>query len=234
MTARPMIGLAAVVSAWLGLASPSATAGEAVFTTSAGTFWPPVTSLHEAHFRTVVHQERDYSCGSAAVATLLSFSYDHPVSEADAFAAMFAAGDREAIQRYGFSLADMQRYLASLGFASDGYRVTLDKVAEVGVPAITLINTHGYSHFVVIKGIKDGDVLVGDPAAGLKAIPRPQFEAMWQNIVFVIHGDLASGQRHFNRPDEWMVRRKAPFDSALSRQGLATFATMMPGLFEFH
>ena len=118
MNARPIIGLAAVTIAWMGLATPPAAAGEAVFATSAGTFTPSVTSLLESRFRTVVHQERDYSCGSAAVATLLSFHYDHPVSEDSAFTAMFVAGDQDTIQRYGFSLADMQRYLASLGFAS--------------------------------------------------------------------------------------------------------------------
>lgn len=230
MTPRRITALAA--ACLLGAAWP-ARAGEVAVSTSGGSFTVALTSLTEARFSKVIRQEHDFSCGSAALATLLTYHYDHPVSEDAVFAAMFEAGDQETIQRSGFSLADMQRYLAVLGYASDGFRVPLDKVAQAGVPAITLINTHGYNHFVVVKGVKDGDVLVGDPAAGLRTIPVAEFEGMAQGIVFVIRDDLGIGHDHFNQPGEWMVRRKAPFGTALDRQGLSTWSTMLPGLHEF-
>jgi len=219
--------LAALVSA------PPVQAAETMLTFAGGTVTVPVVSLREARFQSVVRQEHDFSCGSAALATLLTHHYNRPTKEAEVFEAMFATGDQQAIQRFGFSMADMQRYLASLGLRSDGYRVGLDKLAEAGVPAITLINTKGYNHFVVIKGIKDGDVLVGDPAMGMKAMPRAEFEAMWQGVIFVIHDDLDTGRSGFNRSEDWAVRRKAPFGTALSRNGLATLSVMLPGLREF-
>ena len=224
---------AGLTAAALLAGCPPAFAGSTMFTTFAGVVTVPVTSLREARFHTVIRQEHDFSCGSAALATLLTYHYGHPVSEDTVFNSMFEVGDRHTIEKFGFSLADMQRYLAAIGIRSDGYRVSLDKVAQVGVPVITLISTHGYNHFVVIKGIKDGDVLVGDPAAGLRAIPRPKFEAMWQGIAFVIRDDIADGRKSFNRPDEWGVRRDAPAGTALDRQGLATFSTMLPQLFQF-
>ena len=229
MTIRLISALAAMLIA----AAPSAQAGEAVLITPAGQISVSVNSLREARFGTVVRQLHDFSCGSAAVATLLTYHYGHPVTEDAAFATMFAVGDQNAIQKWGFSLADMQRYMEALGYHADGFRIPLDKLEEVGVPAIVLITTKGYSHFVVIKGIKDGDVLIGDPAAGLRAIPRPQFEAMWQGIIFVIRDNVETGKAGFNRPEEWAVRRKAPFGTALDRHGLATFSTMLPELFQF-
>ncbi len=42
----------------------------------------------------------------------------------------------------------------------------LEKLDNEGVPAIVLINERGYHHFVVVKGYKNGRVLVGDPARG--------------------------------------------------------------------
>lgn len=218
--------------AGLLLATP-VQAAETTLTFAGGTVTVPVVSLREARFKSVVRQEHDFSCGSAALATLLTHHYKRPTSEAQVFEAMFAAGDQQAIQRFGFSMADMQRYLATLDLRSDGYRVGLEKLAEVGVPAITLISTKGYNHFVVIKGIKGGDVLVGDPAMGLKAMPRAEFEAMWQGVIFVVHDDVENGRDTFNRPEDWAVRRKAPFGTALSRNGLATFSVMLPGLHEF-
>lgn len=228
MTRLPTAALAAVLM-W----AASANAGEMRVNTAGGTAHVAVTSLKEARFKSVVRQQYDFSCGSAALATLLTYHYGRPLSEEDAFRSMFAVGDQQVIQKYGFSLADMQRYLTSLGLRSDGFKVGLDKYLQVGVPAITLISTKGYNHFVVIKGMKGGDILVGDPALGLKSIPRPEFEAMWQGIVFVIRDDLASGRQAFNRDDEWAVKRTAPFGTALNRRGLATFSVALPGLFEF-
>ena len=49
-------------------------------------------------------------------------------------------------------------------------RRPLDKLASAGIPAIVLINEHGYNHFVVIKGMRDERVLIGDPSGGR---PRP-------------------------------------------------------------
>lgn len=228
MTPRLLLAVLAAM-----VAAAPAPAAETTLTFAGGTVTVPVVSLREARFKSVVRQEHDFSCGSAALATLLTHHYQRPTTEAQAFQSMFAAGDQQAIQRFGFSLADMQRYLATLGLRSDGYRVGLDKLAEVGVPAITLINTKGYNHFVVIKGVKGGDVLVGDPAMGLKAVPRAEFESMWQGVMFVIHDDIDHGRDGFNRPEDWAVRRKAPFGTALSRNGLATFSVMLPGLHEF-
>ncbi|HIJ64078.1 MAG TPA: C39 family peptidase [Rhodospirillaceae bacterium] len=230
MPAVKILGACLVLA---GLAGGDAAAGDLPMTTPAGSFNLPVISLREARFHTVIRQHHDFSCGSAAVATLLTYHYDRPMGEDEVFSAMFQAGDQETIRRSGFSMADMQSYLGELGYHADGFRISLDELAAAAIPAITLINTHGYSHFVVVKGIRDGDVLVGDPAAGLRVVRRAEFEAIWVGISFVIRDEADSARRHFNQSGEWMVRRKAPFASAIDRRGLATFSAMLPGLFEF-
>jgi predicted double-glycine peptidase len=45
----------------------------------------PVTSLKEARFLRTIHQRFDFSCGSAAVATLLTYQYGYPVTEQAVF-----------------------------------------------------------------------------------------------------------------------------------------------------
>src|SRR5690606_15568794 len=120
--------------------------------------------LKEARFRTTLPQQYDFSCGSAATATLLTFQYGYPVSEEDVFVQMYRNGDQRKIQTEGFSLLDMRRYLESQGFTADGFELPLDKLLEEGLPAIVLLNDRGYRHFVVVKGLRDGRVLLGDPA----------------------------------------------------------------------
>lgn len=199
-----------------------------------GHFSVPVVTLKEARFRTIIKQQYDFSCGSAAVASLLTFHYDTPTSEQDVFTAMWEVGNQEKIKQYGFSLLDMKNYLEGNGFQADGFRITLDKLLEVGIPAITLINTNGYKHFVVVKGIGGPEVLLGDPALGVRIMDREAFEGIWSGIAFVVRTKVDTGREHFNSDDDWAVRAKAPFGTALTRQGLASFTmnlTRGPGNF---
>jgi uncharacterized protein len=190
----------------------------------------PVISYQARPFLTVVRQEHDFSCGSAAVATLLTYHYDRPTTEREAFEAMYAVGDKAKIQREGFSLLEMKTYLESLGYQADGFRVSLEKVAHVGVPVIVLIETRGYKHFVVIKGLQDGRVLVGDPARGVEVMSQADFLQLWKDgIVFAIHNADAVGRQHFNIAAEWKLRPTAPVGSGVDRTGLASFTVMLPG-----
>ncbi len=73
-----------------------------------GTFNVQLTSMKEARFNTTIRQQYDFSCGSAALATLLTYHYQDPVSEGVVFKAMYDRGDKAKIQEYGFSLLDIK------------------------------------------------------------------------------------------------------------------------------
>ena len=178
-----------------------------------------VTSLKEARFKGTIRQQYDFSCGSAAVATLLTYQFGQPVSEAEVFAKMYARSDRRKVQREGFSLLDMRRYFQSRGYRADGFELPLDKLLEERVPAIVLINQRGYRHFVVIKGLRDNRVLIGDPSAGTRTIPRDRFERIWDNrVLFVVHNrrELA----RFNLDSDWRMAPTGPSNLGIQRNGL--------------
>jgi predicted double-glycine peptidase len=211
--------LAALAMLAMALAACDAHAGSTEVRAANGSYTVRLTSLKEARFRTTVRQQYDFSCGSAAVATLLTYQYGQPVSETDVFARMYAHGDQAKIREEGFSLLDMRRYFESLGYEADGFELPLDKLAEEGVPAIVLLNERGYRHFVVVKGLRNGRVLVGDPALGTRALPRERFEKLWDNrVLFVVHNrrELA----HFNTAGDWRVAPPAPVGLAIQRDGL--------------
>lgn len=196
-----------------------------------GAFAVPLKSLSEVRFATTVRQRQDWSCGSAAVATLLTYHYDHSMTEQQALEAMYARGDQAKIQREGFSLLDIKLFLESLGYQADGFETGLDKLAQVGVPAIVVINDSGYNHFVVVKGLRHGNVLVGDPAKGARVIPRAQFEAMWQpRIVFVITSRREGVA--FNAARDWRYMA-APLGNAVDRASLGSTLLARPGAGDF-
>lgn len=174
-----------------------------------------VTSLKEEHFRTTIQQQYDFSCGSAALATLLTFHYEDPVSEADVFKAMYDIGDKEKIHREGFSLLDMKNYLERKGYQADGFRISLERLKDLGVPAVVLVNHKGFKHFVIIKGVTDKEVLLGDPALGSRVVQRSEFEPMWNGLVFLVRNKKEVAMLHFNRRQDWHVKEKGPLAMAL-------------------
>lgn len=230
------IALAAVVGgAALDAAVMSASlAGPAVVQGAGGSFAVPVMSLKEKRWTNVVRQQYDFSCGSAAVATLLTYHYETPVDEARAFEEMFVRGNQAKIQAEGFSMLDIKQFLDRRGLRSDGFRMTLDKLADIGVPAIVLINTGGYRHFVVVKGVKPERILVADPAFGTTIWPRDRFEAAWGGgIVLAAREGIEVAQVHFGDIPDWQIRPKAPIGQGIDRSGLATFTLTLPGRHEF-
>lgn len=191
-----------------------------------------VTSLKEARFKRTIKQQYDFSCGSAALATLLTYQYNYPVSEQTAFAQMYEHGDQAKIRQQGFSLLDIRRFLDEHGFVADGYELPLQKLAETNTPAIVLITEHGYHHFVVVKGLRNGRVLIGDPATGTRPIPLSSFEEKWEDhVFFVIHNK--PGQALFNDPRDWRVAPAAPLYTGISRDSLynVTIPKLGPGDF---
>lgn len=211
---RSGVLLAAAAAVWAGFAAP----GEAQVRfhgEAGGSFTVDVVSWRDIPFRTVVRQQFDYSCGSAAVATLLRFHYGVRINEAEVFQAMYERGDQERIQDVGFSMLDMRNYLEARGFRADGLRLSLDRLASLQTPAIALITHNDYRHFVVIKGIDAGRVLVGDPTFGLQIYTRAEFEAVWNGVVLAIREPPEGWPAPaYDEEGEWRPWSTAPLDMA--------------------
>ncbi len=198
-----------------------------------GEFTIAVVSWRDIPFRTVVRQQYDYSCGSAALATLLRFHYGVDVRETQVFQAMYAVGDQAHIRQVGFSMLDMKRYLESRGFEADGLRLSLDRLASLNLPAIALVTRGSYRHFVVVKGIRDGRVLVGDPTFGLQTYSRADFEAIWNGVVLAIrHAPDGTQAPTFNRAEEWRPWAVAPVGDAPGPADPAQVLVGMPELYQ--
>jgi predicted double-glycine peptidase len=179
----------------------------------------PVASVSERRFWATIRQKYDYSCGSASLATLLTYQYGIKVNEDEAFREMFARGDQPKIRREGFSLLDIKHYLEAHGFQADGFELPLDKLEQAHVPAIVLIRESGYNHFVVIKGLMKGRVLIGDPSVGTRVLGRGAFETAWtSHILFVIRDHQAMAR--FNAPTDWAVAPLSPIAEGLAHGGL--------------
>ncbi|MEH6652260.1 MAG: C39 family peptidase [Motiliproteus sp.] len=211
------------------LSAPTSMAGAVNISNPFGSFNVQAKSLQEMRWDSVIQQKYDFSCGSAAVATLLTFHYNTPTNEEDVFQAMIKVGDRAKIQKNGFSMLDMKRYLDSRGFRSDGFKISLDKLIKIGMPGITLLNTQGYRHFVVVKGIDSNHVLIADPAVGSVVVPREYFETIWNGAILGARSYVEVAKQNFNSDRDWRIRPRSPIDQGISRAGLGPLLISLPG-----
>lgn len=194
-----------------------------------------VDSFQERRFSRILQQEYDFSCGSAALASLLSFHYDYDISEQQVFRSMLALADENKVRQQGFSMLDMKRYLASEGYEADGFRMPLRDLREkVRLPLIVLVNLDGYRHFVVIKGISRNEVLIGDPARGLRTYSHQEFETFWDGAAFVIRNHLEQGRRQFlATADDWPEVPRAPLQHGQESPSLGQTLPYWPSLREW-
>jgi predicted double-glycine peptidase len=145
----------------------------------------------EDQFRGIVRQAYDYSCGSAALTTLLNGYVDVGVTmtEQQVMNGLLKFGETEKIvDRRSFSLLDMKRFVGAIGFESGGYKGEFSDLVKQGQPAIVPISYAGFKHFVVFKAYKNGRVYVADPAVGNISFDETRFKDIWENnTLFLIN-----------------------------------------------
>ena len=111
---------------------------------------------------------------------------------------------------------------------------TMDKIAKNRIPSIVLIEIKGYRHFVLIKGVRGDEVIVGDPALGTAIYKKAKFDGLRVgNIALLIRNQTKIARSHFNQQEDWSIRADAPVESAINRYGLSNFNTSLPGHNEF-
>ncbi len=157
-----------------------------------------VRSFKDLREEGVILQKLDYSCGAAALATVLSSFFQDQISEDIVIGFIFIHGQtpEEGLKKYfrrkGFSLLDLKRFSEFRGYKAAGYKdMTLQDLVEVlqeeRVPLLVSINPFGYHHFVVVRGIQGNRIFLADPALGNITMTLARFESVWvDGIGFVL------------------------------------------------
>jgi len=182
-----------------------------------------VESMQERRYRNLVRQHTDYSCGAAALATLLKYAYHLDADEATVIEGMMGVSDPALVRERGFSLLDIKRYVESLGMRGRGYRVDESRLRSLRVPGLVLMDVRGFRHFVVLKQVAGDVVEVADPILGNRSVPLPEFLQSWPSrAVFVVIGS------DFDRNTVLLQPGERPSARALyARQGPITDAELV-------
>jgi len=184
-----------------------------------------VESVQERKFAHLVRQQKDFSCGAAALATIFRYAYDRRnATETAVLKGLFRVSDPKVVRRKGFSLLNMKDYAQRLGMRARGYKVQSEKLEAVAIPTIVLLDLQGYKHFVVLKKVEGDRAYIGDPALGNKVMDRSKFVESWNNVIFAVIGNGFDQETALLQPREPLsARRLEDTFAPVPRQELVDF-----------
>jgi predicted double-glycine peptidase len=137
----------------------------------------------------VVKQQLDYSCGSAALATLLQFYFGDKKSEKEILDRLFAPlneKQKKIKARKGFSLLDLRTVARTMGYEAAGFKLPFQQLSRLSAPVIVHLEMEGYKHFAVLRGMSWSRVYLADPARGNLRMSLERFQGEWTGVIFVL------------------------------------------------
>ena len=187
----------------------------------------PLRSMRDLRDANVIKQRFDYSCGAAALATILRYGLGDNVGERQVLEQLFGLLSDQELQetlRQGFSLLHLQRVAQARGYRAEGFRLEPQFLSGLSGPVIVYIQPRGYRHFAVLRGIKDDRVFLADPSLGNIRLPMYRFLESWLDdsgtgVIFVV--EPTSGLAEGNTPLMLSVRGPAQPEILTARELLA-------------
>ena len=121
-------------------------------------------------------QNLDYSCGSAAVATILRSFYGKDIYERDVLDELLKVDDDGTA-----SFSDLEKVVKKFGFKAGGFSMSFADLKRMKIPAIVYLRYRSQDHFSVTRGVNEEGLLkLGDPSWGNRKFSKWQFKSMWE------------------------------------------------------
>ena len=125
-------------------------------------------------FKGVTKQSTDYSCGAAALSTLITGLVENShVTENDVMKTI--AESSKSNKADGYTLVDLMNVSTKLGYYAEWQKVSTKEIDKIHIPVMLLIGLNSsFPHFVVLKGIDNGEAFLADSIRGNIRVPYKQ------------------------------------------------------------
>jgi len=208
---------------------------------------------HVGRFTSVVQQKLDYSCGAAALATILTYSMKRPISE-DQILVMLKQhrhlSGLNYLEENGISLRELEHIAKTLGYKAGWRKILPIHLSKIAPPLIVFTSPEGQSHFSVLVAIYENNVYLADPTLGNIKMSLQDFIAIWapssqkygyalaiENMEQVIGDHAVKTGTDFNKllPHSWFTAEEAILaDHAFLVQAGITVAEITLGQSRVH
>lgn len=185
--ALPFVSILAMLCSCSGPAELISNAGYGVVPKVAGTAsWQSLQTEH------VVMQQHEYSCGAAALATMMTYYFGNPTSELEILGnvdQLFSEKEGAVIRAAGLSISELGEVAKARGYQSAAVQLAPDVLTNLPGPVIIFIRVDGYAHFAVLREVVNGRALVADPSRGNLSLTIPELLDVWQGETLVLGRD---------------------------------------------
>ena len=162
-----------------------------------------VATWNELKWENIKRQQFDYSCGAAALSTLIEYYFNDPAPEGmlltDMFERLNEKFQKDRRER-GFSIQDLKLQAESMGYVAAGAKLTPEMLMSLKGPVIVLLEGEKINHFVVLKGIKDGKAFFADPQRGNIRYELRRFLPKWNGLALVL------GKKGYGLPTDHLLK----------------------------
>lgn len=137
----------------------------------------------------VVLQKKDFSCGAAALATLLTYSLNYPITEEKLLNdTLNRLNEEEKKNRAlaGFTLLDLKRTAEAEGFRAVGIKAKLTDLPKISRPILVHVKVEEYQHFAVLRQVRGGRYFLADPSRGNLRMSEERFSSEWSGYAMLV------------------------------------------------
>jgi predicted double-glycine peptidase len=121
-------------------------------------------------FDGIVEQSHDYSCGTAALATLMHGIGNSQVTEE----ALIKSIDPNHAKDKGYSLRELESAAVKQGYMAGFRKISKTELPKAKLPVVLLIGKNSdFPHYVVLKGVVNNIAFLADPMRGNIRIEYP-------------------------------------------------------------
>lgn len=146
-------------------------------------------SYVDLKFAYTVRQQRDFTCGAAALATILKFHYGMPVTEEMIFWMIINRYTAEQLKQkvqVGFSFEDLIFVAEKLGFKTQAAVITSAELEKLNGPVILQLNLKKFDHFSVLRKKTADTAYMSDPVFGQITLDEKEFKGEFKGAVLAI------------------------------------------------
>ena len=154
---------------------------------------PPIGDRPESYLAqrtdSTILQHQDFTCGAASLATLLTYYWGRPTTEAEALGTLkqrYTEKQIAAISQNGMSFDDLIFMAGHFGFSGEGAKVPLDQLADLSGPVIVHLDKGSLKHFVVLRKVGDDVYYVADPVVGQLTMNRYEFSEQYTGNALAV------------------------------------------------
>lgn len=154
----------------------------------------------------VVPQELDYSCGAAALLTIMRHHFgDDRWNERELLRTYIQNASEEELGkavRDGLSLLELEELAQKLDYQTARKMLTLEELERVVtfVPVLVYLEIKNFRHFAVVRGINENEVWLADSVRGNVVYSKETFLAEWRTPEEL--------RKQWERPGGLMLFRK--------------------------